>query len=71
LQRAFKMAGVEYIIMSLWKVPDNETAEFMEIFYTCLFSGTTIPVAFNFTQKQMKTKYKNDPYKWAAFVLVK
>ncbi|MBT7993979.1 MAG: tetratricopeptide repeat protein, partial [Bacteroidetes bacterium] len=71
LQRAFKMAGVEYIIMSLWKVPDNETAEFMEIFYTCLFSGTTIPEAFNFTQKQMKTKYKNDPYKWAAFVLVK
>jgi len=32
LQRAFKMAGVKNIIMSLWKVPDAQTAELFDIF---------------------------------------
>jgi CHAT domain-containing protein len=30
LQRAFKMAGVDYLLVSLWQAPDQETAEFME-----------------------------------------
>ncbi len=70
LQRAFKNAGVEYIIMSLWKVPDAETAEFMKHFYSELFTGKSIPEAFRTTQKYMKNLYYNDPFKWAAFVLV-
>ena len=32
LQRAFKMAGAKFIVMSLWQVPDRETVEFMETF---------------------------------------
>jgi CHAT domain-containing protein len=34
LQRAFKMAGVKYLIVSLWKVPDAQTTEFMKYFYS-------------------------------------
>jgi len=71
LQRAFKNAGVEYIMMSLWKVPDAETAEFMEYFYNKLFGGESIPDAFRNTQQYMNKKYPDEPYKWAAFVLVR
>jgi CHAT domain-containing protein len=70
LQRAFKMAGVKYLIMSLWSVPDKETKEFMEKFYTHWLSGTPIRQAFQATQQEMRSEYPKEPYKWAAFVLV-
>lgn len=68
LQRAFKMAGVNYIVMSLWQVPDKETSEFMINFYKKLTTEKDIKKAFHATQKEMRKKY--DPYYWAAFVLV-
>jgi CHAT domain-containing protein len=68
LQRAFKMAGVKFMIMSLWQVPDKETSEFMVSFYTKLNAGKDIKKAFSETQKELREKY--DPYFWAAFVLV-
>ena len=68
LQRAFKMAGVDYLIMSLWQVPDMETKEFMQTFYTNCFAGMPIRKAFRETQLAMNKKYQ--PYQWAAFVLV-
>jgi CHAT domain-containing protein len=46
LQRAFKMAGVQNLVMGLWKVPDNETSEFMQIFYGSLLAKQTISNAF-------------------------
>lgn len=69
LQRAFKLAGVNYIISSLWQVPDKETAEFMEIFYARWLGGKTIREAFLHTQQLMRKKYA--PYYWAGFTLVK
>lgn len=71
LQRAFKMAGVEYILMSLWKVPDQETKEFMTEFYNQYFTSQNIEKSFANTQQYMKNKYPNDLYSWAAFVLVR
>ena len=68
LQRAFKMAGVNYIIMSLWQVPDKETEEFMTKFYKKLMKNNDIKLSFTETQKEMRKKY--DPYFWAAFVLI-
>jgi CHAT domain-containing protein len=69
LQRAFKMAGVEYILMSLWQVPDKQTAELMEQFYSNLLNGATIQAAFSTAQQSMKEKYS--PYYWAGFVLMR
>ncbi len=71
LQRAFKIAGVENLLMSLWKVPDAETAEFMQEFYKNLFAQQTISDAFYNAQTVMKNKYRKEPYKWAAWVLIR
>lgn len=68
LQRAFKMAGVKNIIMSLWKVPDAQTAELFDVFYTECFTGKSIHEAFRSAQAKMKAKYS--PYYWAGFVLL-
>ncbi|MCK4343911.1 MAG: CHAT domain-containing protein, partial [Bacteroidales bacterium] len=39
LQRAFKMAGVDYLLISLWQVPDYQTRELMVSFYNKWLSG--------------------------------
>lgn len=39
LQRAFRMAGANRLLVSLWKIPDQYTAEFMQFFYTALLNG--------------------------------
>ena len=69
LQRAFKLAGVETLIMSLWKVPDNATADLMTTFYQLWLSGKTKQVAFSEAQQQVREKYK-DVYFWAGFVML-
>ena len=68
LQRAFKIAGAKNIIMSLWKVPDNQTKELMSIFYTNILKGNTISNALQDAQIEMSKKYS--PYYWAAFKLL-
>jgi len=68
LQRAFKLAGVDYVIMSLWQIPDRQTVELMSIFYREWLEGKNIRDAFNEAQRKMSEKY--DPFYWAAFVLV-
>jgi CHAT domain-containing protein len=70
LQRAFKMAGDDLLVMSLWKVPDSETAEFMEEFYRQMLLHKPIDDAFELAQATMKNKYRSSPQKWAAWLLV-
>ena len=70
LQRAFKIAGVRYLLMSLWKIPDLETQQLMTTFYRhWLKDGQPVPDAFRTTQQEMREKYK-DPFLWAGFILV-
>ncbi|MGB1037794.1 MAG: CHAT domain-containing protein [Bacteroidia bacterium] len=70
LQRGFRMAGVDNLILSLWSVPDQETAEFMKLFYTKLVESEDVRNAFNATQREMQKKYSSQPYLWAGFILV-
>ena len=70
LQRAFKIAGAKYLIMSLWQVPDQHTKDFMVTFYqNWLKEEMTIPDAFRKTQQEMKDRFY-DPYLYAGFVLL-
>ena len=68
LQRAFKIAGVRNLVVSLWQVPDKETSELMTQFYTYYLSG--IPAREAFIQAQQLMRQKYTPYYWAAFVFI-
>ena len=69
LQRAFKNAGVQTLIMSLWRVNDAATSLIMQTFYEHLLSGQSKREAFAIAQQAVKEKY-NDPYYWAAFIML-
>lgn len=70
LQQAFFKAGARSIITSLWEVPDKETELFMKEFYAQWMSGITLSQAFVDTQRMMRTRYPDDPEKWAGFILM-
>ena len=69
LQRAFKKAGVQTLIMSLWTIEDEATSLFMREFYKQWLGGKSRHDAFISTQKFMQNKYA-DPYYWAGFIML-
>ena len=69
LRKAISDAGAEYVMMSLWKVDDKVTQEFMTTFYTYwLEDKMSIREAFKSTRSTIKSKYPQ-PYYWGAFIL--
>ena len=69
LQRGFKKAGAQTIIMSLWKVVDDATQLLMTEFFKNLTSGKSKRESFISAQNTVKEKYP-DPMYWAAFIMV-
>ena len=70
LQRAFKIAGVNKLIMSLWQVPDSATRGLMEAFYRYyLQDHLSIRQAFDQATADRR-RTNDDPYLWAGFVLI-
>lgn len=69
LQRAFKMAGVQQLITSLWKVPDQQTQELMTTFYQFYLQSNDTANALYQAQLAMSEKYP--PFYWAGFILAK
>lgn len=67
LRRAFVLAGAKTLVMSLWKVPDEQTRELMEDFYRRILAGEGRAEALRQAQLEMKRKYP-DPLYWGAFI---
>jgi CHAT domain-containing protein len=68
LQQAFKLAGANKVIMSLWEVDKQYTQDWMKIFYS-YYKGDAED-AYNKTQNRLIAEGK-PPYNWAGFVLIK
>jgi len=79
LQRSLAVAGARSTLLSLWKVDDAATAEFMKRFYNRLKAGEARIDALTTTQKEFRDGQVRDPqsklvwsspYYWAAWQLV-
>lgn len=71
LQRAFLLAGARNLIVSLWRVEDEATRDFMITFYNeWLRKKLSIEEAFLNTQRAMR-RSRTAPYFWGAFLLVR
>jgi tetratricopeptide (TPR) repeat protein len=67
LRRSFVVAGAKTLVMSLWKVADQQTQELMIDFYQRLLAGVPRAEALRQAQLQLKSRYP-DPYYWGAFI---
>lgn len=69
LQRGFKKAGANSLLMSLWKVDDDATCLLISQFYKHLISGLSKSESLRQAQKYTQKKYPS-PEHWAAFILL-
>ena len=69
LQRAFKLAGAQSILMSMWDVNDGVTARYMDAFYKALLSGVSAKDAVRHASNEIR---KDNPFPsdWGSFVLM-
>ena len=76
LRRAFLQAGAKSLVMSLWAIPDKETAELMVAFYKNIVSGkmnrcrALRRAALNEMEIVKKRYGHAHPYFWGGFVMV-
>ncbi len=73
MSRAFTYAGTSSTLMSLWKVPDQQTSELMILFYEYLTQGQSKSEALQNAKLSYLENVQFDelahPFYWAGFVL--
>ena len=69
LQRAFRAAGAQSVLMSLWKVDDQATQQLMTGFYSEWLTNSKKQAAFREAQLKLRKQYSH-PYYWGAFVMM-
>jgi len=68
IARAFQIAGVDRVVISLWNVDDAATHELMTSFMRSLTAGTRADRALRDGMRSTREKYPH-PAHWASFVL--
>lgn len=70
LQRAFRKAGVRYLLVNVGEAGDVASSLFMTEFYKDLISdGNDIHSAFRTARAAVQKRYP-DPYYWSGFLLL-
>ena len=69
LQRAFKVANVDYIIMAMWKVDDSATELLFKTFYSQLVTNKNVHQSLITAQNAVKAQYPEVRY-WGAFKII-
>ena len=69
LQRGFKLAGANTLLMSLWKVDDEATKILMTEFYKNYLSGKTKRESLLLAQEILRKTHPEPEY-WAGFILL-
>ena len=67
---AFKIAGVEKLLVCLWQVDDEATSFFMKSFYQNLLYTRNYHDALTTAKKEMIAVGYDNPYYWAPFILI-
>jgi len=69
LPRVFFYAGARSVMLTLWRINDESTAKFMNLFYRYLSDGSDKAQALRLAKLDMINSKFSHPFYWAAFVL--
>ena len=70
IQRGFKKAGVQCLIMSLWMIDDSAMQAFMELFYSKLIGGKDRHTAFFDAKHELMKATPNISWTWAGLIML-
>jgi len=74
LPRAFKLAGAQHLLVSLWPVSPAVTSRLLSLFYTHWLQGMSISDALQSAEQTLQQNagkpHPLSPYAWAGFVLI-
>ncbi|MES2178302.1 MAG: CHAT domain-containing protein [Gemmatimonadota bacterium] len=69
LRRAFAIAGASALVMSVWKVPDEQTRDLMIEFYRRVSAGEACAQALSSAQRYVRAITPH-PQAWAGFLCI-
>jgi|GEM_PF-6231858 len=71
LQRSFRIAGANNVLISLWEIDDNAAQLFVRKFMEYYLNGVDLHKALTKTQVYFRTQTAySHPYYWASFICV-
>ena len=71
LIRAFRQSGAEFVVGSLWGLPDFSSAQLIDQFYSGIKTGQSPPVALGAAKRDFLSHadtYISQPFYWAGLV---